>query len=60
MTTRAALPLLALLTSACAGTRGPPAPIPAVAQQRECPAYPLPPKELLKAPVKTDFLAPIN
>lgn len=57
MNMKAALPLLALLPSACAETR-PPQPIPAVAEQRQCPSYPLPPKELLKAPVKTDFLNP--
>jgi hypothetical protein len=33
-------------------------PIPALAEQRQCPAYPLPPEELLKRPVKTDFLDP--
>ena len=31
-------------------------PIAAVAQQRQCPAYPLPPEALIKAPLKTDFL----
>ena len=30
----------------------------AFAEQRQCPGYPLPPKELLKAPVKIDFLIP--
>ena len=58
MTLKAALPLLALLPSACAGTTKPPQPIPAVAEQRQCPTYPLPPEELLKPPVKTDFLTP--
>ena len=56
MTLKAALPLLALLPGACAPSR-PPQPIPAVAEQRQCPAYPLPPKALLKPPVRTDFLS---
>ena len=55
MTTRLAWPTLALLLSACAATPKP-QPIPAVAEQRPCPAYPLPPADLLKAPAKTDFL----
>ena len=33
-----------------------PQPIPAVAEPRQCPAFPLPPAALLKPPVKTDFL----
>ena len=53
-----ALPPLALLLSACASRTPPPQPIPAVAQERQCPAYPLPPSDLLKPPVKTDFLSP--
>ena len=57
MTLRAALPLLVLLPAACAHAPSP-QPIPALAEQRQCPAYPLPPKELLRAPVKTDFLNP--
>ena len=57
MTLKAALPLLALLPGACTNT--PKAqPLPALAEQRQCPAYPLPPQGLLKAPVKTDFLTP--
>ena len=32
----------------------------AVAQQRQCPAYPLPPAELLKAPAMTDYLSPTD
>ena len=35
-----------------------PQPIPVLAEQRRCPAYPLPPAALLKPPVKTDFLPP--
>jgi hypothetical protein len=27
-----------------------------VAEQRQCPAYPLPPADLLKPPVTSDFL----
>jgi hypothetical protein len=53
-----ALPPLALLLSACASKPQAPQPIPALAEQRQCPAYPLPPAELLKAPIKTDFLSP--
>ena len=59
MNTKHALPLLTLTLSACA-INAPPQPIPALAEQRQCPAYPLPPKELLKPPVKTDFQTPIN
>ena len=56
MILKRALPPLALLLSACASKPAPPQPIPAVAEQRQCPAYPLPPAELLQPPVKTDFL----
>ena len=56
MTMKRALPPLALLLGACASKAPPPQPIPAVAQARQCPAYPLPPAELIKPPVKTDFL----
>ena len=58
MILKAALPLLALLPSACAGASKPLEPIPALAEQRQCPAYPLPPVALLKRPMKTDFLDP--
>jgi hypothetical protein len=58
MTLKAALPLLALLPGACASSPKAPQPIPAVAELRQCPAYPLPPAELLKAPAKIDFLTP--
>jgi hypothetical protein len=53
-----ALPPLALLLSACASRPQAPQPIPVMAEQRQCPAYPLPPADLFKAPVKTDFLSP--
>jgi len=53
------LPLLALLPGGCAQTARP-QPLPALAEQRHCPAYPLPPAALLKAPMKTDFLGPTN
>ena len=56
---RPVLPLLAVSLSACAQTPRP-LPIPVFAEAHQCPAYPLPPAELLKAPVKTDFLSPIN
>ena len=59
MTSKNALPPLAwLLLTACAGHQPPVQPIPALAEQRQCPAYPLPPAALLKAPVITDFLPP--
>jgi uncharacterized membrane protein len=48
------------LLSACAAKPQAPQPIPAVAQQRQCPAYPLPPADLMKPPVKTDFLTPTH
>jgi len=35
-----------------------PQPIPVLAEAHQCPAYPLPPADLLKLPVKTDFLTP--
>lgn len=57
MTSKPALPLLALMLSACAGKPIAPAPIPALAERRQCPAFPLPPAALLKPPVK-DFLNP--
>lgn len=56
MTSKAALLLPALLLSACATKPRAPQPIPALAEQRQCPPFPLPPAELLKPPVKTDFL----
>lgn len=58
MIMRTALPMLALLLAGCAGKAPPPQPIPALAQQRQCPAFPLPPAALLKPPAKTDFLLP--
>jgi len=58
MTLKRALPPLALLLSACAARTPAPQPIPALAEQRLCPAYPLPPEVLLKPPVKTNFLNP--
>jgi hypothetical protein len=58
MIMKRALPPLVLLLSACAAKPQAPQPIAAVAQMRQCPAYPLPPAELLKSPAKTDFLNP--
>ena len=55
MNLKTALPPLVLLLGACARTPEP-KPIPAVAELRQCPSYPLPPKTLLKTPSKTDFL----
>ena len=60
MITRTALPMLALLLAGCAAKERPPLPIPVLAEQRLCPAYPLPPKALLKPPARTDFLTPID
>ena len=57
MTSRLASPMLALALTACAAQPRPQA-IPAVAGARQCPAFPVPPPELLKRPVKTDFLTP--
>ena len=54
-----ALPMLALALNACVSTPKP-RPIAAVAELRQCPAYPLPPEALLKAPAKTDFLPPTH
>ena len=58
MISKPALPLLVLLPSACASPR--PQPIPVLAESHQCPAYPLPPSALLKAPMKTDFLHPTD
>jgi hypothetical protein len=51
-----ALPMLALAMTACATGPIAPQPIPALAEARQCPAYPLPPAALLKPPAKIDFL----
>ena len=48
---------LALALSGCASQPKPES-IPAVAETRQCPAFPLPPPALLKPPVMTDFLTP--
>ena len=56
MTSRPVLPMLALLLGDCAGKERSPQPIPVLAEQRICPAYPFPPAALLKPPAKTDFL----
>ena len=58
MITKAAWLLLALALTSCAGKTPPPQPIPALAEQRQCPAWPLPPAALLKPPAKLDFLNP--
>ena len=57
MNLKLALPLLVLTLGACASSPKP-QPIPVLAEAHQCPAYPLPPAELLKEPVKTDFLSP--
>lgn len=59
MTLKFALPMLGLALSACASNPDTPQPIPAVAAQRQCPAYPVPPAELVRPPAKTDFLPPM-
>ena len=56
MTMKAAWLTLALALTACASKPEAPQPIPAIAQMRQCPAYPLPPPNLLKQPLNTDFL----
>jgi hypothetical protein len=56
MISKLAWPMLALALSACASTPRP-LPIPVLAEQHQCPAYPLPPESLLKPPAKIDFLA---
>jgi len=56
MTLKPALLLLALPLTACAAKEQV-QPIPAVAELRQCPSYPLPPASLIKAPVTTDFLS---
>jgi len=53
---RFVLPPLVLLLGACAQSPSP-RPIPVLAEQHRCPAFPLPPKELLKPPAKIDFLS---
>ena len=55
MTFKLALPALALALTSCANSPKV-QPIPAVAEARQCPTYPLPPAELIKPPAKTDFL----
>jgi hypothetical protein len=52
--------LPALTLAACASKPAPPQPIPALAETRQCPAFPLPPEQLLKAPAKIDFLNPTS
>ena len=56
MTSTNAWPMLALLLGGCAATQRPVPPLPVLAEQRTCPAYPLPPAALIKPPAKTDFL----
>ena len=56
MTSQTALLALALLLGACAKT--PPQRITALAEERTCPAFPLPPADLLKSPERIDFLTP--
>ena len=55
MISKPALPLLALTLSACASNPKP-QPIPVLAEAHQCPAFPVPPAALLKAPARIDFL----
>ena len=55
-----ALPIFGLALTACASKPQAPQPLPAVAQQRLCPAFPVAPPALLKPPVKVHFLPPTN
>jgi len=50
------LPLLALLLLGACSSSPRPQPIPVLAETHQCPAFPLAPEALLKAPSKTDFL----
>ena len=54
-----ALMLPGFLLGACASDPKP-QPIPVFAETHHCPAYRLPPADLLKPPVKTDFLKPTD
>ena len=58
MISRFALPTLALALTGCGKSLPPAQPVAAMAEQRQCPAYPLPPRDLMKVPVTTDFLPP--
>jgi len=58
MIMRPALPLLVLALSGCASKLQAPQSITAIAEARQCPAYPKPPAALLKPPAKLDFLPP--
>ena len=57
MTFKPASIALALALAACARTP-PPQRIEALPQLRQCPAFPLPPGELMKPPARIDFLMP--
>ena len=56
MISKLALPTFALGLAACASRPVLPQPIAAIPEMRQCPAYPLPPAQLLKPPAKSDFL----
>lgn len=58
MISKLAYPMLALVPAACSSRPQPLKPIPAVGEQRQCPAFPQAPKRLLVPPAKTDFLSP--
>ena len=56
MILKRALALCAPVTMFCGCTQERPQPIPVVAEQRQCPAFPMPPAALMVPPEKTDFL----
>ena len=58
MHSKLAWPMLAFALSACASKPIEVQPIAALAEERQCPSYPLPPAELIKLPARTDFLTP--
>ena len=54
----AVLPMLALALSSCGNSYRPEPALPVRPAVSHCPAYPLPPGELLRRPAITDFLPP--
>ncbi len=59
MISRLALPMLALALPLSGCVKPPPQPIKAVAETRQCPAFPIPPASLMQRPAKIDFLEPV-
>lgn len=58
MIMRLALPMLALALPLSGCVKPSPQAIKAVAETRQCPAFPIPPASLMRRPVKIDFLPP--